>query len=300
MPIDFMAALAGARTVAQVDEIARVLWGANGAGLIAVEDVDRIAAQVEEVRQRISLKDNTVRDRAPGVPLATFSNCLSRRRRCVSPDRLASRARRRNLGLAGALPHALAARFTEGQRAVLAIVATEVRDKDACELPLEAIAARAGVCVTLARNAIRLAAGDGLAVIVERRRAGRPNLPNVVRIVSREWLAWIKRPGGGCRKINPTDYKNLTPVQDDALRAKQPIERRVDEGGAHLPPPSASSGVLADGRPRLGRESEPGNPAFSRPSQWHGRRAGVDGGAGSSDDRRCAKACAARAAGTER
>src|ERR1700722_11951241 len=45
--------------------------------------------------------------------------------------------------------------------------------------------------VTTARDAIRLAAGDGLLVITERRRKGFPNPPNVVRIISREWLAWI-------------------------------------------------------------------------------------------------------------
>jgi hypothetical protein len=52
--------------------------------------------------------------------------------------------------------------------------------------------------VTTARDAIRLAAGDGLLVITERRRKGCPNPPNVVRIISREWLAWIaNRPKDG-------------------------------------------------------------------------------------------------------
>ena len=54
------------------------------------------------------------------------------------------------------LQHAL-----EGERAALAVVVAEVAARGACALPLEAIGARAGVCVTLARNAIRLAAGDG-------------------------------------------------------------------------------------------------------------------------------------------
>ena len=47
--------------------------------------------------------------------------------------------------------------------------------------------ARAGVCLTTARDAVRAAASDGLLVIEERRRNRAPNLANVVRIVSREW-----------------------------------------------------------------------------------------------------------------
>jgi hypothetical protein len=55
--------------------------------------------------------------------------------------------------------------------------------------------ARIGVITIPARDAIRLAAGDGLLVITERRRRGCPNLPNVVRIISREWCAWIAKWG---------------------------------------------------------------------------------------------------------
>jgi hypothetical protein len=65
--------------------------------------------------------------------------------------------------------------------------------------------------------------------ITERRVAGRRNLSNIVRVVSREWLAWIKHHsktaarlghasvprarhgvtnaghGIGCRTVHPTD-----------------------------------------------------------------------------------------------
>jgi hypothetical protein len=78
---------------------------------------------------------------------------------------------------------------------VLRVVADEVRLRGFCALPLAAVAARAGVCLTLARAAIRLAAGDGLLVIKERRRRGCPSLPNVLRILSREWEAWIAKWG---------------------------------------------------------------------------------------------------------
>jgi hypothetical protein len=55
----------------------------------------------------------------------------------------------------------------------------------------------------------------GLITVQERRREGQKNLPNVVRVVSREWQLWIKRggqrigsPGSkaiGFKKTDPTD-----------------------------------------------------------------------------------------------
>src|SRR5271155_3437224 len=60
---------------------------------------------------------------------------------------------------------------------------------------------------TLARNAVRLAAGDGLLVIQERRRPGCPNLPNVLRILSREWKSWIAKWG------RPPAYTFLNPTK---------------------------------------------------------------------------------------
>jgi len=80
-----------------------------------------------------------------------------------------------------------------GELAVLRLVADEARAKRHCTLTLGELAARAGVGITTARNAIREAAGHGYLTIEERRRDKRPNLSNVVRIVSREWLVWIER-----------------------------------------------------------------------------------------------------------
>jgi hypothetical protein len=157
--------------------------------------------QIEEARRRVRPKD-TVALRAPFVARMA-SVYPPRRRRCVSPDRLASR---RRLAYSGPLPQALAAGFSVGQLAVLRVVGDEERLRGFCALPLSAVAARAGVGVTTATNAIRLAAGDGLLVIHERRRRGCANLPNVVRILSREWKTWIAKWGRPppSKKPNPT------------------------------------------------------------------------------------------------
>ena len=133
--------------------------------------------------------------------------CSRRAGASGAPTRSASLERRRLLACSGPLPPQLAARFTEGQRAVLRIVGDEVAAKGVCGLCIDAIAARAGVCRRLAQGAIRLAEGDGLLTIEERRHEGRKNSPNLVRIISREWQAWMRRGGGqkrsgfavGCR-----------------------------------------------------------------------------------------------------
>ena len=75
----------------------------------------------------------------------------------------------------------------------LRIVADEVRERGFCALTLGAIAAHAGCCRELAKRAVRKAAREELMTVEERRRPGQVNLPNVIRIISREWLAWIAR-----------------------------------------------------------------------------------------------------------
>src|SRR4051812_25180632 len=61
--------------------------------------------------------------------------------------------------------------------------------------PVRGLAARAGVCRRMVQAALREAARLGLLTIEERRREGRRNLPNVVRIVAKDWTTWLTRGG---------------------------------------------------------------------------------------------------------
>ena len=237
--LEFDAALASARTMARIEEIAAGFWRLWGGGTVTDADAERIGARIEEARQRVRPHD-TVAARAPDVPRAP-SIFPPRKRRCVSPNRLASRERRRKLAYSGPLPPALASRFTTGQLAVLRIVADEVRAHGQCERTLGEIAARAGVGVTTARDAIRLAAGDGLVIIAERRRRGLPNLPNVVRIVSREWRAWIERArGGASKRTDPTEMS----LHSRPSRASGVGVRRAEKRG-DIPPDKPRANVLS-------------------------------------------------------
>jgi hypothetical protein len=70
---------------------------------------------------------------------------------------------------------------------------------------------------------MRLAAAMGLLTVQERRREGQKNLPNVVRIVSREWQLWIKR--GGQRNAPQADrgigFKKTDPTGKEFKRERE-------------------------------------------------------------------------------
>src|SRR5258707_15864010 len=134
------------------------------------------------------------------------------RQRQRSPDRKASRDRRRMLGGSSALPDNLRQYYTEGQRAVLCIVAFEIKRHGVCDLPNDKIAALAGVCRTTVQTAMHEARRLHHIKITERPIPGRKSLPNLVEIVSREWLVWIKRVPSAARGIgsNPVILVSTT------------------------------------------------------------------------------------------
>ena len=127
------------------------------------------------------------------LPAPGLSTRFTPRQRPRSPDRKAWRDRRRLLGGSSALPPNLRHHYTEGQRAVLCIVAGEVKRHGVCDLPIDKIAALARVCRTTVQTTMHEARRLGHIAITERPRPGCKNLPNMVEIISREWRTWLKR-----------------------------------------------------------------------------------------------------------
>ena len=136
------------------------------------------------------------------------------------------------------MPPALAARFTVAELAVLRIVGDEVRARGCCDRTIAEIAARAGVGRSTVKNAIREAAELGLVTVAERRRDGQVNLPNVIRVVSREWLAWLAkgpRRGEGVALVEPpssligfrTTNPTVRQIKRTPSREPQREERRA-------------------------------------------------------------------------
>jgi hypothetical protein len=121
--------------------------------------------------------------------------------------------RRRRWAASGRLPPQLAARFTLAECAVLAVVSAEVVRRGDCRLCIDHTAALAGVGRSTVKNAIRQARALGLITVEERKETAWRHLSNVVRVVSREWQAWMRlarRPSAqGVKSVTSTNTEDL-------------------------------------------------------------------------------------------
>jgi hypothetical protein len=157
------------------------------------------------------------------------------RQRPRSPDRQASRDRRRRLGGSSALPDTLRHHYTEGQRSVLCIIAGEVKHHGVCDLPIDKIAALAGVCRTTVQTTLHEARRLNHIRITERPVPGRKNLPNLVEITSPEWRTWINRGPTAHRPIGSKTVNLVSTTKNTATRKKEEFEQR--SGRMALSPP---------------------------------------------------------------
>jgi hypothetical protein len=151
--------------------------------------------------------------REPAIPKGAGKSRLAlgwpRRRPRRSPDREAARARARTLGGGAYLPPVMRERYTECERAVMAVIAGQMKQLGWCDLSVAEIAARAGVCHRTVQNAVAEGVRQGHIAREEREQRGRRNLTNVLRVISREWLTWIQRgPRSiGCKEFNALENR---------------------------------------------------------------------------------------------
>lgn len=197
-----------ARTLTRLDELSRAIWQGWGAHAVTDEQAQELASLIHARRLVVRGEVKPV-----GIPPGRAS-IFPPRRLQRPPVRSVAIARRRHLAASGPLPPSLACRFTVGELAALRIVADEVRLHGHCDRTLAEIAARAGIGRTTVQNAMRVAATMGLITVQERRREGQKNLPNVVRIVSRDWLLWIKRGEQAASRSGskPIGFKKTDPT----------------------------------------------------------------------------------------
>jgi hypothetical protein len=175
-----------------LDAITAQLWRAFGEGYVTEAEAEALAALIE-TRQAArdpdrgsstsSTGSNTPQDRASG---SRTGRSGSRPRTDVSMER------RRRWAASGRMPPGIAARFTLAEQAVLSLVAAETCRRKDCRLAIEHMAALAGVSRSTVKNAIRVAAKLGLLNVEERRLTGWRNDTNIIRIVSPEWLSWLR------------------------------------------------------------------------------------------------------------
>lgn len=215
----FHQAAAGARTFPQLEEISRLLWRAHAEGQIPDADAQAVGEAVQARRSAL----------ATTGALSRPKPFLARRRPTPrSPDRQASLERRRRVAMSGVVPGKIAAAFTPGELAALSVIGRQCQRSGVCTLPIDAIAALAGVSRSTVQNAQRLARTLGLIEIRERRRRGLPSLTNVVRIMSRDWLGWLKLSGDGGRAQKAERHE----YQEDSFEGKRARQgsRKLTDG----------------------------------------------------------------------
>jgi hypothetical protein len=242
-------AIGAARTNADLDDLIKLVWRGNLDG--AIDDVDATHLHVYAAQRRnrfVSLQpviaQGSIADRLP-VAAPNLRRVESRgyhsqsrfprRREQRSPDKPASYERRHRLAYSGILPRHLAPRLTIADMAVMRVIADEYVRGAGCNLSLAEIAARAGVCRKTAKRATQKAKDQRLISIEERPVRRQRHKPNLIRIISFEWLKWLRRS------------------KTDAARASngpsEGPERSVKAagGGGHLVPPTDTTLVDDDG-----------------------------------------------------
>jgi len=143
-----------ATTSDQLDHIARNMWGAHCAGEISEPDADFLQSAIDRRRPASKYTPRTAPELAIGRLIRRLGTRFTPRQHPRSPDRKASRDRRRTLGGSAHLPPNLRQHYTEGQRAVLAVVAGEIKHHGVCDLPIDKVAALAGVCRTTVQTTL--------------------------------------------------------------------------------------------------------------------------------------------------
>ncbi|MFA1677233.1 hypothetical protein ACDY97_32155 [Rhizobium mongolense] len=195
-------------TAKQIESFLSLLWRGHGEGHLNDEDADQLS---RAAYSRKATLDEAREKRMPPTRSYFPQRAKTGRSRedAASGLRCSVRwARKRRLGDMAALPPHVRDRFTEGERAVLYIVASDYRHHNACSSSIKEIGDRAGVGVTTVRNTLRKARHLGLLLIQERPQWRAKHLTNIVKIVCAQWLGWIRkfRPNLGL-KFYPIGFK---------------------------------------------------------------------------------------------
>lgn len=230
MPVEELAA--AIRTCARdaLDAVARALWAAHGAGQVTDNEAESLSAVIET--RRLQGKAESGPKPIGAITLRPASQ--------PCPHRAEARERSRRWAAAGRMPPAIAAKFTPGEQAALAVIAFEFAKRQLCDKSMREIGDVAGVSTSTVKRAIRQARAFGLITVQERRLSRYRNDTNVVRVISKAWLAWIDLRGarGGVQRRTGTNTRSpekgaqRAPQADCRARTPKrlPKERRQDRG----------------------------------------------------------------------
>jgi hypothetical protein len=172
----------------QLDHLAQTVWRAHDAGHIGDDQAQDLAERIQKRRPGAVHALKSVA--GPPVPAKRYRIQRSPEQR--SPDRQASIDKRYRLAMSGHMPGRLS-RYTISELAVLKILSDEWLAHGVCDISLNELGARAGVCRSVAQRTVQLAEADGLIRVQNRPRSGRKHLPNLVWIIRAEWIDWLMK-----------------------------------------------------------------------------------------------------------
>lgn len=228
--------LNAAGNVDEIDNIVRAMWATYGKAEIDDDEATFLQSAADN-RRPLGRRNSSVPGAAKPIGRlhARLGSRFTPRQRPRSPDRQASRDRRRRLGGSSALPDTLRHHYTEGQRAVLCIIAGEIKHHGVCDLPIDKIAALAGVCRTTVQTTLHEARRLNHIRITERPVPGRKHLPNLIEIASAEWRTWLKRGPSAHRPIG-SKAVILSSTTKNTDRKKEASEEEKCRGSSLRPP----------------------------------------------------------------
>ncbi|WLB91325.1 hypothetical protein [Bradyrhizobium japonicum] len=215
-------------------DLLNAIWRRHWPSELSDKEAESLTEAIESRKHKRAMS-------AANSGFALNSRLVSRfksRQRQRSPDRQASRDRRRRLGGSSALPDTLRHLYTEGQRAVLCVIAGEIKHHGICDLPIDGIAARAGVCRTTVQTTLHEARRLGHLKITERPVRGQKSLTNLIHVVSKEWRTWMDRGPSAHRPIGSKSVKMVSATKSIDLR-KQELCNGLSSGRAGRPPTDA-------------------------------------------------------------
>lgn len=181
------------KTLAQVNQVFEL-----ASKLMAMsDDLDPVSSAIYEtalVKRTALLEEghDTYPPRPSYFPARPKSE-LTRSQAAAGKRDMERWGRKRRLGSREAMPASLCDLFTEGERAVLYIIAADQRERGQCNCSHQEIADRAGVGKTTTSNALRKASQHGLIGVQYRPQWRGKNLPNIVRVICQSWLSWQVR-----------------------------------------------------------------------------------------------------------
>ena len=212
--------------VHHLDEASRLIWKDWGEGKISDGESTYLA---EAIQRRRPLGRHTAPGHATQVGRVN-GKAVSRfvprrcRRRLSDAERVERRSRKRMLGGSSALPDTMRHYYTEGERAVLCVIAGEHKRHGVCDLSIDEIADRAGVGRTTTQNTMHEGRRLGHLKITERPVRGEKSLTNVVEIASSEWKTWIKRAPSAARAIG-SNFKNVSTLKNIDIKTNTDLTK---------------------------------------------------------------------------